>query len=67
VAEIGDNFTQEFEPLAGNIGRLERQAGNVAPWSRKTAYEAHPNRVHSKGEYDRDCRGFLLCCSDCGA
>ena len=34
-AETGDNLAQKFEPLASEIGRLDRQAGDVAARSRQ--------------------------------
>ena len=44
-AEAGDNLAQEFEPLAGKIGRLDRQSGDVAARSRQTCDQAAADRV----------------------
>src|SRR5262249_42109618 len=33
-AETGENLAQHFEALAGQIGLLDRQAGDVPSWSR---------------------------------
>ena len=38
-AEAGDNLTQEFESLAGNIGLLDRQARDIAARSGQTGDE----------------------------
>src|SRR5262249_33656410 len=38
-AEAGDNLTQEFESLAGNIGLPERQACDIAARSGQTGDE----------------------------
>jgi hypothetical protein len=43
--QIRDNLAQEFNPFARNLGRLERQAGNVAAWSGQTGDAAAPNRI----------------------
>ena len=43
-AEAGDNLTQEFESLAGNIGLLERQARDIAAWSRPMDWTASSPR-----------------------
>jgi hypothetical protein len=58
--EMGDNLTQEFEPLAGNISRLERQSSDVAPGARKVRDKATANRVDRQCNDDGDGRGRLL-------
>ena len=60
-AETGDNLAQEFESLAGKIGRLDRQAGDVAARSRQARDQAAANRVRRRREHDRDDRCRLLC------
>ena len=65
-AETGDNLAQEFESLAGKIGRLHRQAGDVAARSRQTCDQAAADRVARHRKDDRDDRCRLLCCEDCG-
>ena len=65
-AKTGDNLAQEFEPLAGKIGLLDRQAGDVAARSRQTRDEAGADRVARRREHDRDDRCRLLCREDCG-
>ena len=35
TAQTGDNLAQQSESLASKIGCLERQAGDVAAWSRQ--------------------------------
>src|SRR5262245_44886752 len=62
MAQTGDNLSQEFEPLAGKIGALGRQAGDVAGWSRQAWYEAGADRIVRRREHDRDNRCHLLCC-----
>ena len=57
-AEIRDDLAQEREPLAGNVGGLERQAGDVAARPRKAGDEAAADGVrhgHKDDRYDR-CR-----------
>src|SRR5262249_18464032 len=44
-AQPGENLTQEFETLAGNIGRLTRQSSDVAAWSRQACDYACADRV----------------------
>jgi hypothetical protein len=34
-AEVRNHLTQEFEPLAGRLGLLERQTGHGAAWPRQ--------------------------------
>src|SRR5215813_14171073 len=62
MAQTGDNLAQEFEPLAGKIGGLGRQAGDVAARSRQAWYEAGADRIVRRREHDRDNRCHLLCC-----
>jgi hypothetical protein len=59
--EFGNNLTQEFEPLAGDISALVRQPGDVATRSRQARDEAAANRVIQQCENDRDDRCRLLC------
>src|SRR5262245_55797254 len=61
MAQTGDNLAQEFEPLAGKIGGLGRQAGDVAARSRQAWYEAGADRIVRRREHDRDNRCHLLC------
>src|SRR6516165_1525467 len=62
MAQTGDNLAQEFEPFAGKIGGLGRQAGDVAARSRQAWYEAGADRIVRRREHDRDNRCHLLCC-----
>src|SRR5215467_7050901 len=62
MAQTGDNLAQEFEPLAGKIGGLGRQAGDVVARSRQAWYEAGADRIVRRREHDRDNRCHLLCC-----
>ena len=64
-AETGDNLAQKFESLASKIGRLDRQAGDVAARSRQTRDQAGADRVPRRREDDRDDRCRLLCRDDC--
>ena len=41
-AETGKHLAQKFDPLAGKIGRLDRQAGDVAARPRETATKPLP-------------------------
>jgi hypothetical protein len=43
--ETGNNLTQEFEPLAGKIGALERQSSDVATRSCQICNQAAANWV----------------------
>src|SRR5262249_11663198 len=63
MAQTGDNLVQEFEPLAGKIGGLGRQAGDVAARSRQAWYEAGADRIVRRREHDRENRCHLLCCT----
>src|SRR5262249_36344539 len=59
-AEVGDNLAQESKSFANGVGRLERQAGDVAARPRQTCDIAARNRVERRGEDDRDSRRRLL-------
>src|SRR5262249_61700617 len=61
-AEPGENLTQEFETLAGNIGRLSRQSSDVAAWSRQACDYACADRVQPQCKDDGDdCRRLHQC------
>ena len=62
---MGDDLTQEFDPLAGKILLLKRQSGDVATRSRKAHDEAIANWVARHREDNRDGRRRLLCCTSC--
>src|SRR5262245_51657304 len=51
---------QNFEPLADKIGRLGREAGDVAAWSGKARDETTPDRVRVDGNDDGNSRCGLL-------
>ena len=61
-AQTGNSLTQKFEPLAGNIGRLERQSSDVAARVRKVRHEATANRIDRDCKHDGYIRGRLLEC-----
>src|SRR5262249_29638888 len=61
----GTSFAQELEPLAGEVGRLVRQAGDVSAWPRKAGNQAVGHRVARDREDDRDGGGRLLRRKDC--
>src|SRR5215475_312978 len=44
-AQIGHDFAQQRESLAGNIGRLHGQTGDVTARSREACNQPHTNRV----------------------
>src|SRR5262249_12537237 len=52
--------TQEFESLAGKIGRLARHAGHVAAWSRQRRDQTAADRVHRHREHNWNDRCCLL-------
>jgi two-component system NtrC family sensor kinase len=60
-------FAQEFEPLAGGIARLRRQACYIAARSRQTGDDAGADRVPSRRENNRDDRRRLLGSQDCAS
>src|SRR5205807_257163 len=66
-AETGDNLAQEFESLAGGIGRLTRKAGDIPARPRQTCDEAEANRVGCQREDDGYDRCRLLCREDCAS
>ncbi len=53
---MGDDFAQKFEPLAGKIGRLERESSDVAARSCQICYEAAADRAACQCKYDGDDR-----------
>src|SRR6516164_6008969 len=58
--ESGKHFAQELDTLAGKLGCLDGQAGDVAAGPRQTFDETAADRVSSRREYNRDDRGRLL-------
>src|SRR6516162_8140497 len=56
--EAGDNLAQEFKSLSGKIGRLDRQASDVAARPRQTCDQAAADRVvrYCKDDGDNRCR-----------
>src|SRR5262249_19834592 len=65
AAQIGNDFAQEFEPLGSSIGRLTRQSGDVAAWSRQTGDDAGADRIPRGRNHNRDHRCCLLRREDC--
>jgi hypothetical protein len=65
AAQIGHDLAQEFEPLGSSIGRLARQSGDVAAWSRQTGDDAGADRIACGREHDRDHRCCLLRRENC--
>ena len=63
-AQTGDNLAQEFDPLASEFGRLDRQAGHVAARPRQARDQALPTGSPDDREDDRDDRCRLLCRRD---
>jgi hypothetical protein len=59
-AEAGNDFAQEFDSLAGEVGRLPRESGDVAAGTRETGDQAAANRVRCDCEDYRDQRRGLL-------
>ncbi len=60
-AQTGHDLAQQCEPLAGKIGRLKGQSGDVTARSRQTCDQAHANRIVHQCEDDGHCRRRLLC------
>src|SRR5215475_7313263 len=52
-AEPGDSLVQQFNPLAGSIGQLVRQAGDVATRTRQTSDQSGANRIPRDRKDDR--------------
>src|SRR5262249_56076281 len=59
--ETRDSLAQEFEPLAGKIVLLDRQAGDVAARTRQARDQAGGDWVARHREHDRNDRCRLLC------
>ena len=53
-AQTWNNLTQQFEPLASKIGRLDRQAGDVAARSSQTGDKAAGHGVPRPRKHNRD-------------
>jgi hypothetical protein len=60
--EIGDDLAQQLDTLTGKVGRLRRQPGDVAAWSRQACDQAAADRVARQYEHDGDNRCRLLGC-----
>jgi len=60
-AKSRDALAQKFEALAGKIGELNRQAGEIAARSRKTRNQTAADGVRQNHRHNRDRRGSLLC------
>jgi hypothetical protein len=63
IADIGDDrqmaqprhsLAQKLDPLAGNVGLLEREARNITSWSRQGIYIARAYRVSCYWEHNRN-------------
>jgi hypothetical protein len=52
--KVGKNLAQQFEAFAGNVGRLYRQARDVAARMGQTCNEPAAKRVRCRREHDRD-------------
>ena len=65
TAKTGNDFAQEFDTFAATIGRLQRQAGDVAARPRQTGDGAGAERVRRQREHDRDGRCRLRCGGEC--
>ena len=59
-AQTGNELAQQFEPLAGKVDRLMRQASDVAARARQTGDEAAADRVVRQRKDDGDGRCRLL-------
>jgi hypothetical protein len=57
-----DDLAHDFEALAGNIGRLTRQPGDIAGRAREARNYASADRVARGREHDGNRRCRLLCC-----
>jgi hypothetical protein len=59
-AQLRQNLTQEFNPLASKLVRLDRQSSHVAPRFRETCDETAADRIdcHSKDDGNSRCRLF---------
>ena len=60
-AKTGDGFAQEFDSLAGEIGRLDDRPVTLPPGRAKACDQAVADRVRRHRENDRDDRRRLLC------
>lgn len=55
-----DHLAQKLKTLAGRIGLLERQSGEVAARTRQANDDTGADRIHLRGKDDRDnLRGLL--------
>ena len=52
-AKIGDNLAQKFETLASRVGLLDRQASNVAAWTRQARDDADDKLPGSSARQQR--------------
>jgi hypothetical protein len=55
VAKTRKKFPQHLEPLAGGIGQLTRQTGNVAAWPRQAFDQAVADRISGCGDDNWNC------------
>src|SRR5262245_21002416 len=60
LAKPGDDLTQELDPFARNITRLERESSDVAAWFRQTCDQAAAHWVlrYCKDDGNDRCRLF---------
>ena len=54
ATETGDHLAQKLKTLAGRIGLLERQSGEVAARTRQANDDTGADRIHLRGKDDRD-------------
>src|SRR6516164_420119 len=59
--QAGDHLAQKLKPLGRKLGRLNRQACDIAAWPRQGCNQASTDRVRRHPEHDRDNRCRLLC------
>src|SRR5215468_4478269 len=59
--QAGDHLAQKLKPLGRKLGRLNRQACDIAAWPRQGCDQASTDRVRRHPEHDRDNRCRLLC------
>jgi len=55
-AATRSKLAQQFEPLAGQIRALRREAGDIAAWPRKAINKPAANGVDGQGKDDRNSR-----------
>jgi hypothetical protein len=53
-SECGNHLNQKLDPFSGNISRLKRQSGDIAPGVSRAAHKTASQWIRGRSEYNGD-------------